>query len=608
MSILNEFGQPYTTPTRLAHGAERNPYRGPLFPTRRDDIDKLISVSDLTSLRSLSSRLFINFGVCRDAISQKARYSIGNAWNPAYVGESDFVDGKQISTFMRKVWFPNMNVKGGVFNWQKTLEVTSQGQDINGDVFWVKVLGKDNFPRIQVVPAHRVGNGGDNTTVGDGKWKGFKISDGVILYASGRPAAYRVLTGEQMRTFVDVDAKDVIHIFDPDFAEQNRGYPAFMHAIEDMLASLSSTGDERIRQQIISRLHLNVHNETGGPNTDDPMVQMLRGSTAAATATTADTYVAKAMPGGIVYHTANSGEKMEQMRHENPGLVWESFQNRMMRASLASVWPYSLSWESVGQGTAERSEIIKARGYIRTRQRDLTMPALQAFAWAYSVFQKQGRVPELDHPFSWEFSKPPRLSVDDGRESKMEVEEWRAGLRNTDEILEARGLTVAEHYQKRAHEVALRKVIARQVSEEVSASSGYEIEVEDREMAMLTPNEMAAMAKPETERDDGETQYDDDGNEIETSSKQMERFDTLKSKFDAYGVAVRAGAITPSIADETAFRNDAGLPPMSAEVKAAWKKDKYVRRPITLVQEGSPAGFGTPPNTSPTKPNEDSND
>ena len=67
---------------------------------------------------------------------------------------------------------------------------------------------------------------------------------------------------------------------------------------------------------------------------------------------------------------------------------------------------------------------------------------------------------------------------------------WRAGLRNTDEITESRGLTEEEFYTKRAHSVALRKVIARQVSKDVSASSGFNIEVEDREMAMLTANEM----------------------------------------------------------------------------------------------------------------------
>lgn len=60
------------------------------------------------------------------------------------------------------------------------------------------------------------------------------------------------------------------------------------------------------------------------------------------------------------------------------------------------------------------------------------------------------------------------------------------------------------------------------------------------------------------------------------------RFESLKGKFDAYGVAVRAGALTPQTADEQRFRKEAGLPAMSTEVNSAWTDDGGIRRPITL--------------------------
>lgn len=69
-----------------------------------------------------------------------------------------------------------------------------------------------------------------------------------------------------------------------------------------------------------------------------------------------------------------------------------------------------------------------------------------------------------------------------------------------------------------------------------------------------------------------------EGEEVLTKVK----FDNLKSKFDAYGVAVRAGALTPQTADEDSFRKEAGLPAMSEQVNEAWKDDGGVRRPITL--------------------------
>lgn len=57
----------------------------------------------------------------------------------------------------------------------------------------------------------------------------------------------------------------------------------------------------------------------------------------------------------------------------------------------------------------------------------------------------------------------------------------------------------------------------------------------------------------------------------------------LKAEMDAYGVGVRAGAITPQEDDEAAFRERAKLPKLSSAGKEQWKKDKGVRRPITLA-------------------------
>jgi hypothetical protein len=67
------------------------------------------------------------------------------------------------------------------------------------------------------------------------------------------------------------------------------------------------------------------------------------------------------------------------------------------------------------------------------------------------------------------------------------------------------------------------------------------------------------------------------GSETENTEEQM-----LRERLEAYGTAVRAGAITPSIGDEEAFRKELGLPPLDGNVKKVWEDEKYTRRPITL--------------------------
>lgn len=51
---------------------------------------------------------------------------------------------------------------------------------------------------------------------------------------------------------------------------------------------------------------------------------------------------------------------------------------------------------------------------------------------------------------------------------------------------------------------------------------------------------------------------------------------------EAYGIAVRAGVITPCLQDENQFRKLMGLETAPAEVVADWTETKGVRKPVTL--------------------------
>jgi lambda family phage portal protein len=87
-------------------------------------------------------------------------------------------------------------------------------------------------------------------------------------------------------------------------------------------------------------------------------------------------------------------------------------------------------------------------------------------------------------------------------------------------------------------------------------------------------------------RAEGQAQAGAEGEGAERSD-----MDNVKQLFDAYGVAVRAGSITPTIEDEKAMRQLAGLPPMTAQATSLWNETKGVRKPITLLyEEKQPTG------------------
>ena len=435
---------------------------------------------------SLSSRLCFNMGVLGAVVGQKADWTVGEAWLPSYLGP-DAEAGKQVARFMRDFWFPQCEVRGGMFDWWKILELSSIGIDVLGGQFIVMVLGKDGFPRLQMIPYHRCEStlgGSGQTLVADGPYKGFRMVDGIIYYASGRVAAYNFNIGKDGKSdYVQTPASDVIHLYDPRRSEQERGFPAFAHALESMKMALTSIEDERIRTSIISRLHLLVFNESGGPDVDDG--PQFPGQEA----TTQPSFSTQAFPGGVRY-MQNGAEKMEVMKHENPGVTYESFQNRLFKdAIIGAEWSYNV-WAGSGQGTDSRAEIVKCRRAVVRRYGILWHLAKRALPWAYSVFAQQGRVPKLQNPFAWDFSRPPRISVDDGREVKMELDQLRTGSMNLDEVLAARGIAEDEFIDTRARSVFMRKLRAQQIAEELNAKHGTNITIEDREMFMQTPNEM----------------------------------------------------------------------------------------------------------------------
>ena len=255
-----------------------------------------------------------------------------------------------------------------------------------------------------------------------------------------------------------------------------------------------------------------------------------------------------------------------------------------MRLAFQQInWPMAMSWKGngAGGGTAERNAIGMAVRAVKDRQSILDKIAkwriTRALAWA--MFS--GRIPQSTDWYAWGFTKPPSLTIDDGRSSKEKIEKLKMGILNQTDLIGEEGKSLAEHLNERGEEIAMRELKRREME------SKYQIEIDPRYFMMLTPNE-----QPTQSVEPAEAETDEDGNPIQADNGDRMKFDNLKAKFDAYGVAVRAGAITPCDADEDEFRKEAGLPPMSTAVKGAWKEDKGFRRPITLAPPGGSQASG----------------
>ena len=473
MAILDQFGNPAAN-TRFARAASRNPFRGVQFGNQDKSINELIPSRDRKTLATLSRRLVFNQGPPKEAIRQKASYSVGKAWMPIYHG-SDSAVGEQAASWLTNVWYPVCDVRGNGHDWREFLEVVSKCMDRDGESFVLLTQSKSGFPRLQHIPSHQVFSDSSAKVVSKGPYKGLKIDDGVIYNKQGASVAYRVNADNQGKKFRDISARDLCHVYDSDFPEQRRGYPAFSHSLDDLVNSMTSTELETVRQNLISSMFL-IEKSPQGPDPDDPAwISDIN-------TTSKEAVLYEQVAPGIRHIGSEDGSGFEVVEHKNPGDTWSSFNDRLLKSAVVGCgWAYSMIWGSPGQGTAARAEIMRARKAIEARQKRLLYMAKKAITYALAkASEGDFGVTAPGNMLKWSFSMPEKLSVDDGREARYLSESVEKGLCSEQEYQAYKG----KEYEQHIREQALAKVARVKVAREVSESNEEGVEVLPDELGL----------------------------------------------------------------------------------------------------------------------------
>lgn len=471
MAILDQWGNPFRNP-KFAAAASRSPFRGVQYSNTEKGINDLIPSQDRKTLATLSRRLVFNQGPAKEAIRQKASYSVGQAWMPIYNG-SDAAVGTQAADWLQNVWFPICDVRGNGHDWREFLEIVSKCMDRDGESFVLLTEAKSGFPRIQHIPSYQIWSKRSEKEVGGGPYRGLKIQDGVIYNKQGASVAYRVNNSGNDDDFRDISARDLIHVFDSDFPEQRRGFPAFSHALDDMKNSMTSTELEAIRQNIVSSLYL-VEKSANGPDPDDPAWSGVIDTT-----NKEEVLYEQIAPG--IRHISGD-QDIEVVKHENPGSAWEVFNDRLLKSAIVGIgWSYAMIWRSPGQGTAERAEIMRARKAIEARQKRLLYIAKRAITYALAkASEGDFDVEAPGNMLKWAFSYPERLTVDDGREARALREAVEKGLCSEQEYQAFKG----KEYDAHIREQAMAKVARVKVAREVSDTNDEGIEISPTELGL----------------------------------------------------------------------------------------------------------------------------
>ena len=494
--------------------------------------------------------IFQSFSSVAGAVKQKANYVYGGSWRlQSLSADTDFAlaveeDFKRLDQ--------SFDLRGFNFSFRKSIWRGSKLIDVDGDFFVILTEQPETgFPKLQFLEAHKVGDWGEcreGYVTDNPAYNGRRIQTGIIVDDYMAPVAYRVKDDSRKQGFQDIPANSVVHFADMEWASQSRGMPTLASGILDWYDLAETRSSQMVKQKVNSSLTLVESTESGmrdigrnalgiGGGSDDP----------------ATTY----MDSGMIRIIKNGGSLKAHTANDPPE-GWMSFSKLIEQSAFYAMgWRREMLDSSAVGGAGVRGFSADINKSIAARRETLESGYKRL---AQYIIAKRAKMGAYNLPKDWwkvSFTKPAEFTVDEGRMRKADLEDLRAGIITATDITERRG----DHYDdvilQRAKELAMLKSIAEEYGHDVS------------ELSILTkPGDMPA--EP-TESED----------EVE-HKKQVLNFETLKAKFDSYGTGVRAGSITPQTDDETAFRTEAGLPPVGDAVRGAWEKDGGYRRPITL--------------------------
>lgn len=414
----------------------------PHRPVTTEDIKRAVRPHDFRALLSHSRNLYGNLGPARGAIVDKATYAVGRAWSPKHYGK-DAVWGKDAAAWLREKWYPVANLAGGMQDFVTDLLLLSIAIDRDGDCGILLTEARSGFPAYQIIPAHRIWS-----TPSAPAPAGFRWDKGILFNAQGRPVAYRILTGQDMQNFVDVSARDFIHLYDPDWFDQGRGIPAFVHAILDLQDYQTIEGHERQASMIASAISLIEHNEDGGPDPGDLKTAVDgEGKTQGLHRESID-------GGSIRYFRAGSGSRLEAWQHDRPGDATDKFLDRLLRNALSGInWPFELIWHARdSRGANIRGAYARAARTVQDRQDLLRVVARRLCGYAIAKAIKLGDLPKSEEWWKWNFTLPAHITVDAGYDSAADRDDYQHGIKNLSDILAKWGKDPEEHLIERARE------------------------------------------------------------------------------------------------------------------------------------------------------------
>ena len=457
----------------------------PRFYTLSDTEQGLDSLSRELLVR-WSREIFSQLSFVSVASNLKASFAVGNAYIPKYKGNNPKW-GEQATAYLVNNFYPSCCTRGYAYDFQTVLHLISYLLDEDGDILHVFTKDENGFPRIQLIPSHRVKSIANGEVIKDGPFKGCIINDGVIYQVDGKCKGFQVVEPQTINQLssnnpltTKLDLRNSRLLFDPKFFDKNRGIPAISSAILQALSvqELYSYLQEKIKLE--SCVGLIEKNQAGEAPLEYGNVLAALNSTVNNMGVygSANTHAVQVVQGPSIRYVKADGGELTTLKSNSPPTETMDFIRTLETQILATIGvPHQLVYSPEAVSGRIVSGVTETfRSKISERQAVLDRYAKLVCGWAISNAVQLGVLPSNDsevYSQIFDFTHPHKFDMDEGYTRSQDLKEYESGIKTMGDIVKRSGRTASQVMQEQEKEqIEFYKRV-----QNVSKETGISVEV-----------------------------------------------------------------------------------------------------------------------------------
>lgn len=413
-----------------------------------NDVDKDIDYLSRSEISRKARYLQKNSPVTRGITQWLTTYIVGTGIMPIPASENERWNDVARNVFFDWATYADLQTN---FSWWELQNIICEAVITDGDIAEFLTRDKSGRPRVQLIEGHKI-TGGESR-------ENPNLHDGVMTDSMGRPVKYYVSTIDGKTKSVDAEGF-VLHYL-PHRAGQHRGismWHAAINTIQD-LEEICALEKQAVK---IHSSQEGVVELSGGLDIED-LFNDSNYSTdgiSAVESSAKKKYYREVL--GTETKVLDPGDKYTHLVSNRPSPAWQGFVDHLLDSIALSLGvPPSVLFNQKKGGADTRRDLAAADRAFKRVQYAFAGQFQRVYEYVIYEEHVRGNIKRLPADWrrvSWQF--PQSITVDNGRDSKADIENLKMGVDTFKSIYGRYGLDWKEEIEQVAKEQQFIKELA----------------------------------------------------------------------------------------------------------------------------------------------------